>query len=91
MPAGSFRWETNEGLFDPAPRGNTDFRLDAACPHAVEAVVKVGDDAGVVGQNADAIAMAKPEVMATQLTVEAWPACANAGTARHSADRIMNK
>src|SRR5437588_4731215 len=43
-----------------------------------------------IPQTAEAIAMAKPEVMATQLTVEAWPACANAGTARHSADGIMN-
>src|SRR6516225_8182940 len=42
-------------------------------------------------QTAEAIAMANPEVMATQLTVDTSPPWANAGIARHRADRVMNR
>jgi hypothetical protein len=42
-------------------------------------------------QTADAIAMANPAVIATQLVPAAAPPCANAGTAKHMADIAINK
>jgi hypothetical protein len=40
---------------------------------------------------ADAIAMENPAAIATQLVPLASPPCANAGTAKQSDDRAMNK
>src|SRR5260370_37265095 len=42
-------------------------------------------------QPADAIAMEKPAVIATQLVTPASPPCANAGTAKQNADKIRNR
>jgi hypothetical protein len=39
--------------------GDAEFRLDVAFADGVEAVVEVGDDAGVVGEDADALADAE--------------------------------
>jgi hypothetical protein len=42
-------------------------------------------------QTADAIAMEKPEVIATQFVPEPAPPCAKAGTANDRTERVMNK
>jgi hypothetical protein len=44
---------------DSTAGGDAEFRLDAAVAHTVEAVMEVGDDAGVVGEDADTIADAE--------------------------------
>src|SRR5947209_13625990 len=41
-------------------------------------------------QTAEAMAMEKPPAMATQLTAELPPPCANAGMAKHRADSTIN-
>ena len=47
------------GLFDSAAGGDAELHLDAAGANSVEAVVEVGDDAGVIGEDADPVSDAE--------------------------------